>query len=186
MVPVRRGSGDPADGRSVGPLGLFRGVGVRRGMVDDVVLSWLLEEEQPGVRYRTLTELLGRAPSDPEVRKAKQRIPTVGWAADLLNERAPWGGWEAEGKLYTPKYAATTWKMLALADLGLDWSCPTFRRSIELWADRFTQSSLADQLLGSGIAGPADLRSFAAAWRRWAASPDGWFAVLHGEVLCTV
>jgi SAM-dependent methyltransferase len=55
-----------------------------------------------------------------------------------------------------------------------------------LWADRFTQSSLADQLLGSGIAGSADLRSFAAAWRRWAASPDGWFAVLHGEVLCTV
>src|SRR5580704_1703979 len=55
-----------------------------------------------------------------------------------------------------------------------------------LWADRFTQSSLADQLLGSGIADQADLGSFAAAWRRWAASPDGWFAVLHGEVLCTV
>ena len=25
----------------------------------------------------------------------------------------------------------------------------------------------------------------AAAWRAWAATPDAWFAVLHGEVLAT-
>jgi SAM-dependent methyltransferase len=55
-----------------------------------------------------------------------------------------------------------------------------------LWADRFTRSSLADQLLAARIATSEDLWSFAEAWRRWAASPDGWFAVLHGEVLCTV
>ncbi|MGA2836918.1 MAG: methyltransferase domain-containing protein [Acidimicrobiales bacterium] len=54
-----------------------------------------------------------------------------------------------------------------------------------LWADRFTRSALADQLLASGIAQRTDLEEFAAAWRRWAASPDGWFAVLHGEVLAT-
>ncbi len=56
----------------------------------------------------------------------------------------------------------------------------------DLWAERFIQSSLAGQLLGHGIAGGEDLASFARAWRRWASSPDGWFAVLHGEVLCTV
>ena len=22
------------------------------------------------------------------------------------------------------------------------------------------------------------------AWRAWAAEPDGWFSVLHGEILC--
>jgi ubiquinone/menaquinone biosynthesis C-methylase UbiE len=53
-----------------------------------------------------------------------------------------------------------------------------------LWADRFTQSSLADQLLDHGFADRAELDSFARAWRSWAASPDGWFGVLHGEVLC--
>ena len=31
----------------------------------------------------------------------------------------------------------------------------------------------------------ADLEAFADGWRRWAASPDGWFAVLHGEILAT-
>ena len=54
-----------------------------------------------------------------------------------------------------------------------------------LWADRFTESTLAEQLLDRGIATVADLTAFAAAWRRWAASPDGWFVALHGEVLCT-
>jgi ubiquinone/menaquinone biosynthesis C-methylase UbiE len=56
----------------------------------------------------------------------------------------------------------------------------------DLWADRFTRSSLAEQLVAHGIASAGDLASFADGWRRWAASPDGWFAVLHGEVLCTV
>jgi SAM-dependent methyltransferase len=55
----------------------------------------------------------------------------------------------------------------------------------DLWAERFTSSALADQLVGKGIASREDLASFAGAWRRWAASPDGWFAILHGEVLCT-
>jgi SAM-dependent methyltransferase len=52
-----------------------------------------------------------------------------------------------------------------------------------LWADRFADSPMADQLLAHGIAGPDDLSSFADGWRRWAGSRDGWFAVLHGEIL---
>jgi len=54
-----------------------------------------------------------------------------------------------------------------------------------LWADRFTQSALAEQLQGHGIATREDLEAFAGAWRAWSASPDGWFAVLHGEILAT-
>jgi SAM-dependent methyltransferase len=55
----------------------------------------------------------------------------------------------------------------------------------ELWAERFTHSDLADQLTGNGIASRGELAAFAAAFRRWAAAPDGWFAVLHGEVVAT-
>lgn len=54
-----------------------------------------------------------------------------------------------------------------------------------LWADRFTRSDLARQLLERRFADRSDLESFARGWRQWASSPDGWFAVLHGEVLCT-
>jgi ubiquinone/menaquinone biosynthesis C-methylase UbiE len=56
----------------------------------------------------------------------------------------------------------------------------------DLWADRFTRSALADQLLAEGLATREALETFAAAWRRWAASPDGWFTVVHGEIVCTV
>jgi SAM-dependent methyltransferase len=53
-----------------------------------------------------------------------------------------------------------------------------------LWADRVTASALAGQLRAQGLASDDELAAIAAAWRRWAAAPDGWFAVVHGEVLC--
>ena len=54
-----------------------------------------------------------------------------------------------------------------------------------LWAERFTASDLAEQLVDHGIAGRHDLDAFAAGWQRWASAPVGWFAVLHGEILAT-
>ena len=53
----------------------------------------------------------------------------------------------------------------------------------DLWAERVTGSALADQALDRQLADEAELQRLAAAWRRWAAAPDGWFAVVHGEVL---
>lgn len=56
-----------------------------------------------------------------------------------------------------------------------------------LWADRITapQSLLSRQLRDQGQS-PADLERMAASWRSWAALPDGWFAVLHGELIARV
>jgi ubiquinone/menaquinone biosynthesis C-methylase UbiE len=53
-----------------------------------------------------------------------------------------------------------------------------------LWADRITTSDLAEQLRAQGLASDDELAAIAAAWRRWAEAPDGWFTVVHGEVLC--
>jgi len=53
----------------------------------------------------------------------------------------------------------------------------------ELWADRITQSAIATQAVEIGAATEAELREMADAWRTWATEPDGWFAVLHGEIL---
>jgi ubiquinone/menaquinone biosynthesis C-methylase UbiE len=54
-----------------------------------------------------------------------------------------------------------------------------------MWADRVEGSAFAEQCLGRGFATADDLASLAAGWRRWAADEDGWFAVLHGELVCT-
>lgn len=55
-----------------------------------------------------------------------------------------------------------------------------------LWADRITTTALARQLVDEGRASADELADVAGAWRRWAADPDGWFSVLHGEILIRV
>lgn len=53
-----------------------------------------------------------------------------------------------------------------------------------MWADRILQSDLARQLVDSGMATTAELEEISAAWRTWAAAPDGWLAIPHGEIRC--
>jgi hypothetical protein len=110
------------------------------------VLDWLLEPEQPSIRYLTLTQLLGKRESDPEVREAKAKIPSTGWAAEILARRDPGGWWERETSLYSPKYLTTNWNLLALSDLGATKSIPAVRESCELWMTR-------SPLKGGGVGG---------------------------------
>jgi ubiquinone/menaquinone biosynthesis C-methylase UbiE len=53
----------------------------------------------------------------------------------------------------------------------------------ELWADRMTKTAVGDQAIEIGAATRDELDAIAAAWRRWKVHPDGWFAVLSGEIL---
>jgi ubiquinone/menaquinone biosynthesis C-methylase UbiE len=53
-----------------------------------------------------------------------------------------------------------------------------------MWAERITESGIAHQAVERGFATEDDLRRIADGWRAWAADRDGWFSVLHGEVLC--
>jgi ubiquinone/menaquinone biosynthesis C-methylase UbiE len=51
-----------------------------------------------------------------------------------------------------------------------------------MWADRILQSAMADQARASGVP-EATLEGISQAWRSWAARPDGWISILHGEIL---
>jgi ubiquinone/menaquinone biosynthesis C-methylase UbiE len=53
----------------------------------------------------------------------------------------------------------------------------------DLWAERVTASTLADQALERGLATRDELAGMAAAFRAWAAAPSGFFSLTHGEVL---
>jgi SAM-dependent methyltransferase len=55
-----------------------------------------------------------------------------------------------------------------------------------LWADRTVQSAYAASAVGGGHATADDLRKIADGWHAWAGHQDGWFAVVHGEILCRV
>ncbi len=52
-----------------------------------------------------------------------------------------------------------------------------------MWADRVLQSAFAGDALGKGLATQPELQLISDAWRAWAADPDGFMAMPHGEVL---
>jgi SAM-dependent methyltransferase len=55
-----------------------------------------------------------------------------------------------------------------------------------IWADRVTDSSLAEQLLREGRATRAELQGLGDAWRAWASHPDGWISIPHGELVARI
>jgi ubiquinone/menaquinone biosynthesis C-methylase UbiE len=52
------------------------------------------------------------------------------------------------------------------------------------WHDRATRSQFATQALAGGHATREDLERIASGWLEWAASEDGWFTIVNGEILC--
>lgn len=53
----------------------------------------------------------------------------------------------------------------------------------DLWAERIVSSDLARQVVAHGVADEEELTRISDGWRRWAASPQGWFVIVHGEVV---
>lgn len=51
------------------------------------------------------------------------------------------------------------------------------------WAERVERSALAEQAVAYGLSDAAELAGIARAWRGWAESDDGFFCVVHAEVL---
>ena len=101
-------------------------------------LEWLIEEDQPAVRYLALTTLQGKPETASEVRAANAQIPKKGWAADILARQDPAGWWARGENLYTPKYLSTNWMLLILADLGLTGADPRIDKACKLWIRKFS------------------------------------------------
>ena len=55
-----------------------------------------------------------------------------------------------------------------------------------MWADRILDSALARQLLDGGHTDSAGLQRICDGWREWAEHPDGWFSLLHGELVIRI
>jgi len=100
----------------------------------------LINGKQPAIKYLALTELLGRAASDPVVESARESIPNVGWCAKILREQKPGGWWVSEQSLSRPKYTATYWMLLMLADLGLTRAEPRVEKACQLWIERSSKN----------------------------------------------
>src|SRR3972149_8026722 len=95
------------------------------------VIEWLLEQENPSVRYFTLRDILDKKETDSEVREAKAHIPSSKVVAKILSKQKAEGYWEQRHKPYLPKYKATYWQLMALAQLGMDNTKPETQQTCE-------------------------------------------------------
>src|SRR5438093_11621491 len=108
---------------------------------DVQITNWLLEEDQPSVRYHALVDLLDRKADDPDVKAALSTIRRVGWARDLLRTQKPTGSWEPQEPrtvregvsfLRFPRFGSSIWKGIILSDLGLTAADRRIRRLADL------------------------------------------------------
>ncbi len=81
-------------------------------------LPWLLEPENPGVRYLALRDLLDLSPDDRELKSARKAAHKEGPIATVLSKMNKEGYWVKPGPGYNPKYSSTVWSMILLAQLG--------------------------------------------------------------------
>ena len=97
----------------------------------DETIEWLLEKENPSVRYFTLRDLLDRPADDREVQAAQRAIMRSELVQKMLAAQAPEGYWAKPGHGYSPKYKSTVWQILFLAELGADGNQRAIRRGCE-------------------------------------------------------
>ena len=94
--------------------------------------DWLLEEDNPPVRYFTLTDLLNRSESAAEVVRAKQQIMETGIVPQILNKQKNGGYWGVPSDFYIrSKYKGTVWTLIILAELGADGRDERVRKACE-------------------------------------------------------
>jgi hypothetical protein len=80
------------------------------------VLDWLLEPDDPGIRYLAMRDLVKA--DTAELITAKERAHTHGPIAEVLSNMNKEGFWVKPGAGYSPMYTGTVWAVILLAQLG--------------------------------------------------------------------
>lgn len=107
--------------------------------IDSEISKWLLEENNPSVRYRTLTELLEKPPDNPEVVKTRNSILSSEPVTKIFSRMHPDGYWlwknprtgevVGDGVLYGA-FTTTHFCLAYLAELGLNQEHPLIYKAV--------------------------------------------------------
>jgi hypothetical protein len=93
--------------------------------------DWLLETDNPSVRYFALKDLLEKPETDTKVVDAKNEIMKIGIVPKILERQNDQGYWDAPDRFYTAKYKGTAWQLIILAELGADGNDERIKRACE-------------------------------------------------------
>jgi len=83
------------------------------------VINWLLETENPSVRYLALRHMLGWSEEDPDVQTARAAIPASQRVKRIFAKQDSNGFWGDPESPYLPKYTASYWTLMVLGYLRL-------------------------------------------------------------------
>ncbi len=97
----------------------------------DQLVSWLLASNCPSIRYWTLRDLSGRRETDPEVMEARSRIVSWPPVQGVFREQHVNGCWAEPEDVYWPKWKATVWPLILLAEMGVPAGTPAVKRGCE-------------------------------------------------------
>ena len=86
---------------------------------DGSALEWLLEPEEPAVRYLASRDLVHPRPGRSTLEDMREEIPARGWAAAILSRQRERTWWETKDTCYWPKVRGTYWCLGVLSDLGM-------------------------------------------------------------------
>ena len=111
-----------------------------RARVQNDPLPWLLEPDNPPVRFFTLRDLLDRPADDPDLIEAQAAIMSYPPIQASLEAQYPEGYWMKPGPGYGPKYRGTVWQIIFLEQMGADGNDPRIRRGCE-YVLRYTQTA---------------------------------------------
>ena len=103
-----------------------------KDFVKEDTLNWLLEDENPSVKYFTLVDLLKKPSNDSEVIDAKNNIMKIGVVPKILSKQNPGGYWGIEKDFYVrSKYKGTVWTLIILAEMGADGNNSDVKKACE-------------------------------------------------------
>jgi hypothetical protein len=95
-------------------------------------LDWLLEEDNPSVRYFALRDLVGLPPDNNELLKAKSLISSFIPVQKILSHQTEGGWWGKPEEFYTNnKYRGTVWNLIQLAEMGMTVEDERIRNTVE-------------------------------------------------------
>ncbi|MGC9398933.1 MAG: hypothetical protein ACP5HM_07335 [Anaerolineae bacterium] len=100
-------------------------------MTDNTLSSLMSQALPPGLRLRVLTEMLNRSGAAAEIRALRAAVPREPPVSEILAAQYPAGYWMHSDLGISPRYRATAWQLLFLAQLGMG-RLPAVERAVEV------------------------------------------------------
>ena len=92
-----------------------------KSLFNSDIAEWLLEENNPSVRYYTLVDLFEKDIKAKDVKETKENIMLEGNVPKILNKQKEGGYWVDQENFYVnTKYKGTVWSLIVLAELNAD------------------------------------------------------------------